>query len=130
MSLSSAHRHKYRPYFSSEELLELIDLLKAHPSPRRIAMSQYLETFTLKIRHSVIIPALTTKPDLMERLGLKPELRSEHLEENIYSRWKLAPETCTPEDLAVVMEYRYTKSIMTPKEEIEYETKLFKGVPK
>lgn len=125
--MSAPIKHKYRPYFSTEEMAELILCLKENPNPRRMGMIRYLETFNLKIERGIIGISLNLKPTLLERLELEdlPANTAVSMSsESLYNKWKLAPETCSPAELEKVMEYRYSKDLMSPQEEQEYEDSL------
>lgn len=120
--MNRAGKDKYRPYFSSEELKELILCLKQNPTPKRMGLIQYLESFGVKIAHGIIGASATVALSLAEKLDLVQEESSEHADEILHNAWKLAPETLNPRQIESVMEYRYSHDLMTQKEENEYES--------
>lgn len=114
---------KYRPYFTRDELLEIISTLKQHPSPRRLTICQYLEGFLLKINHGTIGSAHTPLPSQEEKLGFAPIPVSHDLTgEAAYNKWLLSPVSATPKEIAEAMDWRYRNNLMSPTEEAEYES--------
>lgn len=113
---------KYRPYFTRDELLEIISTLKSHPSPRRLQICQYLEGFLLKMEHGVIKAAHTPLPTQEEKLGFAPIPVSHDLTgEAAYQKWLLNPVKATPKEIEEAMDWRYRNNLMSPTEEAEYE---------
>lgn len=122
---------KYRPYFTAAELKEIIAALKESPTQERIAISRYLEEFSLKISREIISPQLTleTKLTLEQKLEFSPpppvtdfrEVRKE-----AYEKWSTNPSSCTPTELNNALTYRYENSLMSPEEMERYEEALFK----
>lgn len=124
MMRSSSTRHKYRPYFSADELQELILSLKESPNPRRLQLIQYLESFRLKIEHGVISAQMTLAPSMIDRLELAASGGTDAMSvasEKLYNQWKLAPATLTPSQISDVLQYRWENSLMTPTEQDQYE---------
>lgn len=126
---------KYRPYFSSEELSEIISALKESPTISRIALIRYLETFAIKINSGLYQSNLTLAPTLEQKLGFKEtpsdELnpaRQSSVRLAAYLKWAKDPSSCTPIELIRSNEYRYENGIMSESEEHEFETKLMNGV--
>lgn len=115
---------KYRPYFTAPELSEIIASLKENPTPKRLAISRYLESYSLKITHGVISPAHTLDPTIEQKLGFAAEPKHAHgefTEEELYKLWRENPAILTPPGLARVLDYRYRSDLMTPEEEKAYE---------
>lgn len=119
--MNRAGKDKYRPYFSSEELAELILCLKQNPSPKRLGIIKYLESFNIKITHGIIGASATVALSLAEKLDLVQEESSELADEILYNTWKLAPENLNPRQIESVMEYRYSHDLMSPQQDQEYE---------
>ena len=114
---------KYRPYFTRDELLEIISTLKSHPSPRRLQICKYLEGFMLKITHGVIQSAHTPQPTAEEKLGFAPiPVSHEVTGEAAYQKWLLDPAKATPKEIEEAMDWRYRNNLMSPTEEAEYES--------
>lgn len=117
---NQAHRHKYRPYLTQDEIQSCIIALKSESLPKT-ALIHYLEGIILGAQS----PSLTLKPKILESLGLADSPSSFKADERLYNRWKLAPESCSAADLELVKEYRYTNSLMTPDEQEAYEQEQF-----
>jgi hypothetical protein len=126
---------KYRPYFTSLELTEIISALKSQPTPSRVALIRYLEGFALKISHGIISSAHTLEPSIAEKL----ELDQSHIDAvnslqskrfNAYKKWRDSPEKCSPPEIELVQVYRYENDLMDPKEESEFELSMLqtKGI--
>jgi hypothetical protein len=126
---------KYRPYFTSLELQEIISALKSQPSPSRILLIRYLEGFALKIDRGLISSAHTLEPTIAEKL----ELDQSHTEAvnslqskrfNAYRKWRDSPEKCSPPEIELVQVYRYENDLMDPKEENDFELSMMqmKGI--
>lgn len=117
---------KYRPYFTAEELSEIILCLKSNPTPRRLQLIRYLESFRLKIDHGVINAAHTSAPDISERLGFAelPAQSPAIIGEAAYQKQLVNPKSCTPHEINAALQHRYTNNLMSAEEEKEYETKV------
>lgn len=119
---------KFRPYFTSAEMLEIISALKESPSPNRLKIIQYLESFNLKITRGLIEPAHTKKPTLDELLGFStpttPVIKPSVRRENAYNKWLVNPTQCTVLELKDVNDYRYENGLFTPEEQVAYEKSL------
>jgi hypothetical protein len=120
---------KYRPYFTSSELSELISSLKENPKPSRIPLIRYLEGFALKIERGLITSAHTLEPTIEQKL----ELEISHTEAvnsiqskrfNAYRKWREFAHKCTPDEIEQAQTYRYENDLMSEEEEKEYD-KLF-----
>ncbi len=125
MSTESSNQ-KFRPYFTAAELQEIINCLKSHPTPRRLTICQYLESFLLKINHGIISPAHTTAPSLEQKLGFPDPNQPIPVSHNLtgeaaYNKWFLDPKSATPKEIAEAMNWRYLNDLMSPEEEAEYE---------
>jgi hypothetical protein len=119
---------KYRPYFTRDELLEIISTLKSHPSPRRLTICQYLEGFLLKMDHGIIKPAHTLQPSIESKLGFAPiPVSHEVTGEAAYQKWLLDPVKATPKEIAEAMDWRYRNNLMSTEEEIAYESEQLSG---
>lgn len=121
MSIKGAQ--KFRPYFTASELQEIITCLKTFPTPARLAISKYLETYSLKISHGVISAAHTLEPTIEQKLGFAesaptgPGLKGEAA----FEKYTSYPASCTPAELAEVLDYRYRNNLMDSSEEYQYE---------
>lgn len=113
---------KYRPYFSPEELTEIIQSLKSNSG--NLSLIKYLETFALKIDHGILEPNLTLQPTISDKLELntvspKDYLKAKRLD--AYNKWTNTPAKCTPHEIALSRMYRYENDLMCSEEEAEYE---------
>lgn len=115
---------KYRPYFTAAEILELIAALKQSPTPRRLQLIRYLETFKIKIDAGVITAAHTLEPTIEQKLGLESMPPPQITEEAAYQKQLISPTKCTPHEIAAAMEYRYLNNLMSPEESRAYEQNL------
>lgn len=115
---------KFRPYFTADELTEIISCLKSHPSTRRLQLAQYLESFLLKINHGIVSAAHTTKPSIEQKLGFDPIPAPHHLTgEAAYQKWIINPLSATPKEIEEAQDWRYRNDLMSPAEESEYENR-------
>ncbi len=126
--IGESSNQKFRPYFTAAELQEIITCLKSHPTPRRLTICQYLESFALKINHGIVSPAHVNNPSLEQKLGFQnldpstPIPISHNLTgEAAYNKWFLDPKSATPKEIAEAMNWRYLNDLMSPEEEAEYE---------
>jgi hypothetical protein len=127
---SSQSSTKYRPYFSSAELQEIIRCVKT--SSTNLSLLRYLESFALKINHGTIDPQLTIKPTvtLEQKLGLAPAISTPQQEDNISSlvhTYNTAPTLLKPAELSRIHQHRYENDLMSPEEESLYEASLMFG---
>lgn len=120
---------KYRPYFTAEELSEIVLCLKSHPNPRRLTIVRYLEGFMLKINHGIIGVSHTLQPTQAEKLGfheltLGTPVPIDHnlTGEAAYQKWLLAPAKAKPKEIAEAMDWMYRNNLMSPEQEKEYES--------
>jgi len=122
--MNQAPAQKFRPYFTADELLEIISALKSSPTPRRLTLVRYLEGFLLKINHGIISPSHTAQPSIESKLGLddpRPMQTSLLIGEAAYNKWLINPLHATPHEIAEAMNWRYMNSLMSAEEEAEYE---------
>lgn len=113
--------HKFRPYFTVAELLEIVAALKQNPTPNRMGIIRYLEGYILKINHSQITPQHTLSPTLAQKLGFSDEPSVDMTGEAAYQKQLINPTHCTPKEIAAAMEYRYTHNLMSLDEVKKYE---------
>jgi hypothetical protein len=129
-SPSSSTPSKFRPYFTASELEEVIRCVKAGSTNMTLLI--YLESFNLKIKHSVIAPAHIPAPSIEYRLGLESSSPSDTLSATInqslintlHSKFITVPDSLTPSELAIVHKYRYENDLMSPTEEAGYEQSI------
>lgn len=121
--MSNHSSQKFRPYFTRDELLEIISALKSSPTPRRLTLCQYLEIYLLKINHGIIRPAHTIEPSLESKLGFSETVPVSHelTGEMAYQKHLINPLNCTPKEIAEAMDWRYRNDLMSPDEEKAYE---------
>lgn len=124
---------KYRPYFTAEELTEIVSCLKSHPNPRRLTIVRYLEGFMLKINYGIIGSSHTLQPTQAEKLGFHeltpgttvpgtPVPIDHNLTgEAAYQKWLLDPAKAKPKEIAEAMDWMYRNNLMSPEQEKDYE---------
>lgn len=131
-SNNSSNNQKFRPYFTPSELLEIISALKEQNKNRNLI--RYLEGFAIKIERGVLEPQLTLNPapSIEQKLGFHEDHSNDSLGNLLakkklasYSKWKLFPASCSPNELAQAKMYRYENDLMDSQEEFEYETLHF-----
>ncbi len=123
---SPSTANKFRPYFTHAQLSEIIRCCKLASSD--LALLTYLESFSLKINHGIIDPAISLKPTLESRLGLATNTGPEpYSPAELYNIWKANPEYIRPADLIKVQQYRWENELMTPEEARHYEDSLVSG---
>lgn len=118
---------KFRPYFSPPELLELISALREHPTPARMNLIHYLDTFAMKIERGTMQPQHvfkgTVKEQLVAAMGLGDIPPPSGLSDSqINEKWEASPNSCSPLELQKVLHYRFLNNLMTPEEEKMYMT--------
>lgn len=122
MAKPQGGNQKFRPYFTSPELSEIISCLKENPSQARLSISRYLESYLLKINHGVISPSHTLEPTLEQKLGFAQISEPIHaIDKAAYEKHVSNPSSCTPQEIAEALDYKYRSNLMTPEEEKEYE---------
>ena len=121
---------KVRPYFSSIELLEIIQALKEQNKSKHLI--HYLEGFAIKIERGILSPQLPIQPSIEDKLELGTRPTQLDLGDMLtkkklaaYSKWKLFPSSCSPNELAHAKLYRYENDLMDQEEESEYESHHF-----
>lgn len=120
---------KFRPYFSSAELTEIIRCVKA--SSTNQSLLSYLEAFAIKIKHGVMQPQLVTAPSLESKLGLGGSVINAlpgpipPTPVELYTLWKSYPESLSPPQLAIVHTYRWENGLMDDEEASKFESALF-----
>ena len=112
---------KYRPYFTAPELSEIIASLKENPTPNRLAISRYLESFNLKITHGVISPSHTLEPTIEQKLGFASPTPAGMTDYELFVQWKNNPNSLNARELSIILDYRYRSNLMTSEEEKAYE---------
>ncbi len=120
---------KFRPYFTSAELSEIISALKSQPTPARMPLIRYLEGFAIEIERGIRSPNHVPTPNkrqaFIESLELEPNtgavISAEQSNLQAYNKWVDHPTRCTPQQIAKAMEYRYLNNLMSETEEREYE---------
>ena len=118
---------KFRPYFSSEEMLEIITALKERPSAPRLALCRYLDSYLVKIDRGTMQPAYelkgTPREQFKDSLGLEPPAPPKQFttsEHDLYARWQQNPMNLSPTEIGRVQQYRFLNDMMDGKEEAEY----------
>jgi hypothetical protein len=120
---------KFRPYFTAPELLEIITALKEKPSPARLAISRYLESYSLKITHGIVSPSHTMEPSIEQKLGFSEASNGSQsfTDKACYDLWSKDPSGCTPRMIQQAVDYRYRNNLMTTEEEKDYENSQLRG---
>ena len=126
-----SNKSKYRPYFTADEMLELISALKESPTPSRMKIIQYLEGFNLKITYGVVNANYITnpKPTIEQQLGFTEEepehtLFPHELRQRAYQKWLRKDPTITVKELNLANEYRYENNLMSAEEQVAFEKTL------
>ena len=120
---------KFRPYLTADELQEILICLKTHPTPARLSIVRYLESFNLKIKHGLVSSAHTLQPSQAEKLGFheltistpSPAQDINLKGEAAFKKWQKSPESCTPKEIEESLDWRYRNNLMSQQEEQEYE---------
>lgn len=115
---------KFRPYFTANELLEVITALKEKPTSARIALARYLDGFALKIERGTMEPQHilkgSVKQQFTQSLGLDTPAPTKIPSKQVYDKWTENPAQCSPAELMEVQMYRFHNDLMTGAEEAEY----------
>lgn len=117
----SSNRSKFRPYFTTAQLAEIIRCVKA--SSKDLSLIYYLESFALKLKHSIIQPAHTSQPPLEEKLGFSSPVSAINQSippSELYATFLISPQSLTPPELEKVHQYRFENDLMDQDEEGEY----------
>ncbi len=122
---------QFRPYFTYPELQEIVTCLKENPTPARISLLRKLGFFIAKIQNEAVSPQYipTPRKTLADKLELSdPPSQSTQSPQSpqpnpgiLYDKFLNNPSSCTPSELSIIMEYRYTNNLMNQTEESEYE---------
>jgi hypothetical protein len=120
---------KFRPYFTSNELAEVIRCVKSVSHNQ--ALLKNLETYAMKIDRGLLEPNLTLKPSLIDKLDLdSTDQDSSNSSTNYTSERELAfnkyqsnPASCSVKELELAHTYRYENDLMDATEEVEFESK-------
>jgi hypothetical protein len=113
---------KYRPYFSQEELEEVIRCVKLRTTS--LPLLQYLQSFQLKIQNETLTPQYQLKPTLEQKLGISSS-PSKPNAAFLHKKWTNDPSSLTPSQILIVQQYRWEMGLMTPEEADSYEANLF-----
>jgi hypothetical protein len=123
---------KFRPYFTAPELLELISALKESPTPARMNLIRYLETFSIKIERGVMEPSHviegTKSEKTIQAMGfaeIPADLAEKISPVQLYDKWKSNPTECSPAELEKVIQYRWENGLMTESESADYINSLY-----
>ena len=116
---------KYRPYFTYQELQEIIHALKASPTPSRLSLIRYLDGFILQIERGLRSPNSTIAPSLSQKLELEPSTPIPTAlaitGEAAYQKWLLNPAKASPHEIQAANDFRYLNNLMSADEEAQYE---------
>ena len=123
---SNSTNQKFRPAFTKQEIMYLIDLLNRDKRDSVVEMAftiaSRLKIFALKADLGIVAPAFTAteKQSLAEKLGMESESpASKRLA--AYNKWKEVPSACTDKELELCMTYRYENGLLNPEQEHDYE---------
>lgn len=122
-----ASHHKFRPAFSKQEILYLIDLCGRDNRDTTIELASTiaarLRIFALKADLGVISPAFTStgKQSLSEKLGLEEGDSLTDRRRKAHQFYRAHPGLCTPDQIEQAKTYMYENGLMTPEQEAEYE---------
>ena len=123
---------KYRPVLTADQIEHVLTLCK-NQSPLTeldISLISTLAPFQAKIQNAGIAAAYTTtpKPNLLESLGATPtsstpDISKEHYWENCYLKLEqYGSDNLTIAEIKAAHEWRYLNDMMTPEEELEFES--------
>ena len=124
---------KFRPYFTTAELTEIIRCVKTASTNNHLL--SYLEAFAIKIDRGIMNPQLTTSPaqSLESKLGLGgsiiPSLPGPipPTSAELFTIYKSNPEYLSPSQLSIVHTYRWENGLMDEEESSRFEAALFDG---
>lgn len=116
--------HKFRPYFTTAELTELIRCVKT--SSTNQSLLAYLEAFAIKIDRGILQSQLTLQQPLEQRLGMVPSSKNTlaPTPTELYQQWKTDPTKLIPAQLAIVHTYRWENGFMTEEESSRFEQSM------
>lgn len=115
---------KFRPYFTTAELTELIRCVKT--SSTNQSLLAYLEAFAMKIDRGLLQSQISVQPSIEQRLGLVQSIISTAPTPiELYQRWKTNPINLTPPQLAIIHQYRWENGFMDDEESARFEASMF-----
>lgn len=122
----NSQNQKFRPAFTKQEILYLVELCNLDKRPGTIEMAftiaSRLKVFSLKADLHIIAPAFTSteKQSLAEKLGMES---GSPIEKRLtaFQKWKENPAFCTDKELELAMTYRYENGLLNSEEEHSYE---------
>lgn len=123
---SNSSNAKFRPAFTKQEILYLIELCNRDKRDSMVEMAftiaSRLRIFALKADLGIVAPAFTSteRQSLEEKLGMESESPAAK-REAAYSKYKVNPAFCTLQELRMANTYRYENGLMSPDEEARYE---------
>ena len=122
-----ASNQKFRPAFTKQEILYLIDILNRDKrdatAELAFTLAARLKVFALKADLGIVAPAFssTEKQSLAEKLGMEDSDSLADKRRKAYEFCKANPTFCTPEQARLAKTYMYESGLMTPEQEAEYE---------
>lgn len=104
-----------------------------------LSLTQKFSALDAKINNSAASPAyvskgITAKEQILEDLGgtlaiAEGALTPGERRRVAYTRYTKDPDSCTPDELADALEYRFQNSLMSPSEASAYEAKMWETLP-
>lgn len=125
MASPESHQ-KFRPAFTKQEILYLIDLCgrdkRETTTELAFTLAARLRIFALKADLGIVSPAFTSteKQSLAEKLGMEAESPADR-RAAAYAKWKENPGFCTESELKLSFTYRFENGLLNPEEERDYE---------
>lgn len=117
---------KFRPAFSKQEIMYLIDLLnrdkRESVTEMAFTIASRLKIFALKADLGIVAPAFssTERQSLAEKLGMEAESPADR-RLAAYKKWTEVPSACTDKELELAMTYRYENGLLSAEQERDYE---------
>jgi hypothetical protein len=135
MSASLQDTSKYRPYLTIKQIQKILATLKGNPEPEDSDLIAALEVLVWKANQGLSKPSYTPAQTWAQKLDFEPTTQkrtSLNDRINLYIRWKsihnhenfIASKVFSAAELALIDEYRFTASLMTTEEEMEYTSSL------
>ena len=127
MAASPETTSKFRPAFSKQEILYLIDLCgrdkRDSTTELAFTIASRLRIFALKADLGIVSPAFTSteRQTLAEKLGMSASGSPAERRAAAYSKWKENPGFCTESELKLSFTYRFENGLLNPEEERDYE---------
>lgn len=111
---------KYRPSLTIQEINFLLSTVRWSDHPEQAQLCRKLEVFTLKATHGITQPShiATGRPSLESSLGFETDAAIETL----LAHYAINPSRLSKAQLARVTQHRYLNDMMSPEEEIDYES--------